>query len=46
MTPLYDDIERRSIYQNVQLFGSNTDILNIAIAAVWYNRNRTTLSTI
>jgi len=32
ITPVYDDIGRRSIYQNVQLFiGSKTDILNVAI---------------
>ena len=32
ITPIYDDVGRRSIYQNVQLFiRSKTDILNFAI---------------
>ena len=32
MTPVYDEVGRRSIYQNVELFiGSKTHILNVAI---------------
>jgi len=32
MTPVYDDVGRRSVYQNVQLFiRSKVDILNVAI---------------
>jgi len=32
MTPVYDDVGRHSIYQNVQLFiESKTDIRNVAI---------------
>ena len=32
MTPVYDEVGRRSIYQNVELFiGSKTDIRNVAI---------------
>jgi len=32
MTPVYNDVGRRSIYHNVQLFfRSKTDILNVAM---------------
>jgi len=30
MSPVYDEVRRRSIYENVQLFiGSKTDLLNV-----------------
>jgi len=32
MTPVYDEVRRRSIYENVQLFiRSKSDILNVTI---------------
>jgi len=32
MTPVYDEVRRRAIYENVQLFiRSKTDILNVTI---------------
>jgi len=32
MTPVYDEVRRRTIYENVQVFiSSKTDILNVTI---------------
>ena len=43
VTPVYDDVGRRSIYQNVQLFiRSKTDILNVAIFKYSLHRFRET----
>jgi len=44
MTPVYDEVGRRSIYQNVKHFiRSKPDIRNVAIIKYWHKFGETIL---
>jgi len=43
MTPVYDDVGRRSIYQNVELFIRSKTIRNVAIFKYSWHKFRETI---